>query len=421
MNQHLNGLIRAAEQAAVSGRWQEAEDLWRQVHGIDSTHPRALYSLGAHALQRGELPEAAALLRAGRAAAPEDPMIPVTLAVVLREQGDFDGEWDAIQDALVIDAYFLPALLAKAIAVERTGAVKAAVAHYRNALRVAPSPERWPGSLKPQLVHAQRRVDEYSASFAVYLDTQLASISEDLSRDEAARWREATSIMAGRSRPYLSDSNQLYVPRLPATPFYDRALFPWAEALEAQTDGIRDELQAALADQAEAFTPYITYQPGEPVNQWGDLNQSTRWSTYSLWRAGLRVEENLARCPKTAAALEDVEMADIGGLCPNAMFSALAPHTRIPPHTGETNARLVVHLPLVVPEHCLYRVGFDERRWRVGEALMFDDTLEHAARNDSDELRVVLIFDVWNPLLSLGERRMVTAMAAASRAFQADD
>lgn len=421
MNQQLNGLIRAAEQAAVSGQWREAEDLWRQVHAIDPAHPRALYSLGAHALQRGELPQAAALLRAGRAAAPGDAMMPVTLAVVLREQGDFDGEWEAIQDALVIDAYFLPALLARAIAVERTGAVKAAIAHYRNALRVAPPPERWPGSLRPQLVHAQRMVDEHSASFAAYLEAQLAGVGEGLSRDEAARWREATSIMAGRSRPYLSDSNQLYVPRLPAIPFYDRALFPWAEALEAQTDVIRDELQAALAEQAQAFTPYIAYQPGEPVNQWGDLNQSARWSTYSLWRGGLRVEENLARCPRTAAALEAVEMADIGGLCPNAMFSALAPHTQIPPHTGETNARLVVHLPLVVPDHCLFRVGFDERRWRVGETMMFDDTLEHEARNDSDELRVVLIFDAWNPLLSPGERRMVTAMAEAARAFHADD
>ena len=32
--------------------------------------------------------------------------------------------------------------------------------------------------------------------------------------------------------------------------------------------------------------------------------------------------------------------------------------------------------------------------------LIFDDTIEHEARNDSDELRVVLIFDLWNPLLT---------------------
>jgi aspartate beta-hydroxylase len=96
-------------------------------------------------------------------------------------------------------------------------------------------------------------------------------------------------------------------------------------------------------------------------------------------------------------------------------FSALAPHTEIPPHTGETNARLVVHLPLVVPEKCTYRVGFEHRTWKEGELLIFDDTIEHTARNDSDQLRVVLIFDVWNPLLAPEERDIVRALAAATR------
>ena len=100
------------------------------------------------------------------------------------------------------------------------------------------------------------------------------------------------------------------------------------------------------------------------------------------------------------------------------MFSALAPHTHIPPHNGETNARLVAHLPLIVPDGCKLRVGFEEREWRVGEVLVFDDTIEHEARNDSDELRVVLILDVWNPLLEPNEREMVKSLAAAARAFR---
>jgi aspartyl/asparaginyl beta-hydroxylase (cupin superfamily) len=77
----------------------------------------------------------------------------------------------------------------------------------------------------------------------------------------------------------------------------------------------------------------------------------------------------------------------------------------------------VVHLPLIVPEKCTYRVGFEHREWKVGEILVFDDTLEHTARNDSDELRVVLIFDVWNPLIPVAERPIVSAMAAAARGF----
>ena len=69
-----------------------------------------------------------------------------------------------------------------------------------------------------------------------------------------------------------------------------------------------------------------------------------------------------------------------------------------------------------VPD-CRYRVGFEERRWTVGELLIFDDSIEHEARNDSDELRVVLIFDVWNPLLEPAERDMVRALSRAEREF----
>ncbi len=78
---------------------------------------------------------------------------------------------------------------------------------------------------------------------------------------------------------------------------------------------------------------------------------------------------------------------------------------------------MVAHLPLIVPEGCTYRVGADQRGWTVGEILVFDDTIEHEARNDSDELRVVLIFDLWNPLLAPAERAMVQAIAAATRSF----
>ena len=93
----------------------------------------------------------------------------------------------------------------------------------------------------------------------------------------------------------------------------------------------------------------------------------------------------------------------------------------IPPHTGVTNTRLITHLGLIVPENCTFRVGNESRNWTRGKAWIFDDTIEHEARNASDELRVVLIFDVWNPYLSLAERDMVCALLAAQREYyQAD-
>jgi len=418
MNDRVELLAARAGQLANAGQWDEAERTWLEVRRLAPRHAKALFSLGVHALKRGDTAAAHELLREARKESPGDLLVLMMLVAACRQREDLAAEREAIEAALVQDPYFLPAMLAKASWLERTGAADAAATMFRHALTVAPPPDHWPDMLRPQLEHARQVVVERSGSFSAYLEQQLAGMRDALPASSRGRWREAASIMAGRSKPYHSECNQLHVPRLPEIPFFDREQFPWISALEARTAAIRAELQAALEADRDRFVPYIAYNPGEPVNQWQELNQSDRWSTLHLWRAGAPVQENLDRCPETARALALVDAADIGGLCPNAMFSALAPHTHIPPHNGETNARLVAHLPLIVPDGCKLRVGFEEREWRVGEVLVFDDTIEHEARNDSDELRVVLILDVWNPLLEPNEREMVKSLAAAARAFR---
>lgn len=416
----IDRLVDAATRAATEGRWQEAEQAWRRVLSLDSRHVRALYSVGVHAFQRGQLADALGALQAAQQAAPREPAIALSVARVLREQHDTWGEHQAIEAALAADPYFLPGLLAKADWLERSGNVKAAVPVYRNALKVAPPEPQWPPPLQVQLAHAQGLVRRFGKELAAFLEARTGACMHRLQPIEAQRWREAGAILAGTSQPYPSVSNQLTVPRLPAIPFFDRGQFAWVDALEAHTEAITAELRAALAGDEDEFGPYVAYAPGTPVNQWQELNHSRRWSSYFLWHNGAAVPAHHTRCPATTRVLEQVGMADIEGMCPNAMFSVLAPHTHIPPHTGDTNARLVVHLPLIVPEGCRYRVGFEHRRWKVGEVLIFDDSIEHEARNDSDELRVVLIFDIWNPLLSADEREMVRLMTRAQREFEFD-
>ena len=51
------------------------------------------------------------------------------------------------------------------------------------------------------------------------------------------------------------------------------------------------------------------------------------------------------------------------------MFSILEPRTRIPPHTGSNNVRTTVHLPLVVPRGCGFRVGAETRTLRGRQGL----------------------------------------------------
>lgn len=419
MNQSLGSLVQAAGLAASQGRWGDAEQLWKRVRALDPQHPQALYSLGVHAFRRGDLVEALGTLQAAHAAAPRDPVVLLSISVVLREQGDAAGELKAIEAALAIDPYFLSGLLAKASHLEKHRSARAAAEFYRSALQVAPPEPQWPAAMRGQLAHARSQVQRHGDELAEFLEQRMGTSMSALTAQEAQRWREVGAVISGRAPIYPSVSTRLQVPRLPAIPFFERSLFPWVDALEAQTGTITEELQALLErEQGKAgFRPYVAYPPGTPVNQWKELNHSQRWSSYFLWLNGEPQLDHQQACPRTTAALAAVEMADIGGLCPNAMFSALAPRTAIPPHHGETNARLVVHLPLIVPPRCRYRVGFEQRRWNVGEVLIFDDSIEHEARNDSDELRVVLIFDVWNPLLSVAEREMVRTVNAAAQEF----
>ncbi|MBP6299673.1 MAG: aspartyl/asparaginyl beta-hydroxylase domain-containing protein [Arenimonas sp.] len=418
MNPPINSIIQAASNAASQGRWGEAERLWMQVLSIDPNHPQALYSAGVHAFKRGQLDEALTQLKKANARAPKDLAILISIARVLREQGNAPGEMQAIEAALAIDPFFLVALLAKAKAYEQSGQLEMAIETYRNTLKTVPNESQWPASLHNQLTHGRKQVQQFGIQFADYLAQKMGQKLDALHPTEAQRWREAGAIFSGLSSAYPSVCNTLQVPRLPAIPFFEREQFAWVEAIESKTEVITEEMTAVMALQIDDFKPYIDYPPGTPVNQWHELNHSKRWSSYFLWLNGQPQHEHIQHCPETAKALAATGMADIGGLCPNAMFSALAPHTHIPPHHGETNARLVVHLPLIVPDHCSYRVGFEHRTWKVGEVLIFDDSIEHEARNDSDELRVVLIFDVWNPLLSSGERDMVRELSAAKREFR---
>jgi len=417
ISQNVNELVQAAGQAANFGQWQQAENLWNDVLQLEPSHPVALSSLGIHALKRGDVTQGLEHLQAARKGAPEDLFILMTLIDVYRAEGNANEERDTIDAALAVDPYCVPALLARGNWLEQYGSEARAASVYANAIRASPPQKNWPAGYRPQLEHARKVVDSNADKISTHLRQRMEKLQATLSPQDAERWNEAIAIRAGRSFPYTSDSNQLHVPRLPAIPFFDRVDFLFFDDLETKTDVIREELLEALRTDRDEFKPYIAYGSGQPVNQWKDLDHSDSWSALQFWKGGHPIQKNIDRCPVTAKALSDASMADISGLCPNALFSALAPKTHIPPHNGETNARLVAHLPLIIPDNCAIRVGFEERQWKVGEIIVFDDTIEHEAWNNSDELRVVLIFDVWNPLLSQTERKLVNALAEATRNF----
>jgi aspartyl/asparaginyl beta-hydroxylase (cupin superfamily) len=179
--------------------------------------------------------------------------------------------------------------------------------------------------------------------------------------------------------------------------------------LEAATPAIRAELEALL-DAGADFQPYIEDDRNRPHREFYGLHGNDSWTALYLWKDGQPVEEVAARCPQTMAALARVPMTRIGSRTPSVLFSKLTPGAHIPPHRGMLNCRLICHLPLIVPDGCWLRVGNETRSWNEGKLLIFDDSIQHEAKNDSGETRIILLFDVWRPELSEDERAGISAI-----------
>ena len=338
-------------------------------------------------------------------------------ALALRLIGDFRGSLAVLDDALAMQPYDFIALLAKAAMLEKLGGEKVAADTYRNALKIAPPRSQCPPALIAQIDHADSVVQRQAEALRDHMRSAVEDLRATLDPSTLDRFDEGLEIYAGVKAPPKQEPILLNYPRLPAIPFYDRTLFPWLGELEAATPVIQAELTALLEESFDDFAPYIAYPKGAPVNQWGELNHSRKWTSLWLWKDGEKQQSVCDRCPQTAALLESLPMARQESFAPTAVFSALQPHTHIPAHTGSANVRLLTHLPLILPGPARFRVGNTTREWKMGEAWVFDDTIEHEAWNDADEMRVILIFDIWNPYLTEAEQTLITAMMQAQRAF----
>ncbi|MEI9992409.1 MAG: aspartyl/asparaginyl beta-hydroxylase domain-containing protein [Rhizomicrobium sp.] len=411
----ITGLAGAAYDAMARGAFDNAERLWRQVLDLAPDDPRALLFLGQRRLQLRDPRGAAELLkRAAAAAAPKDPIPWLNLSFAYRALGDAPAEMAALQRSLAADPYCFLALLAQGDLQERSGNPRQAARIYANVLKIAPPEDKLVADVRARLDHARTVVAQTSKALDEFLEARLKDVGAVAA---SRRMDEARAALVGAGKIYKSEASLFHIPRLPAIPYFDRALFPWLATVEAATDAIREELLGLLRAKREGFAPYVQYGAGAPLHQWAELNNSPRWSALFLWKDGARVEENCALCPRTVAAMEAVPLARIPGGEPCVLFSALDPHTRIPPHAGISNARAVVHLPLIIPPGCHFRVGGETRAWKEGEAWVFDDTIEHEAWNDSDQLRVIMIFNVWNPFLDEAEHAAAAALVSGFYRF----
>lgn len=412
------------EQRAITalrlGHTKEAQSLWHEITKLAPNHAAAQTQLGQIAFRDGQFDAARECFQKAAAAEPENPRSWINLALAYQQLKDVSAEESAIFKALSADPYDLLALLMKGNLAERQGHMGVAAQAFGAASAVAPADGALHPELRGAVAHARSFAAEHQQRMAQFLDNYLSPYMSELGSHEIDRFKLSMDILLGRKRRFDPQPMRYFFPHLPTEEFYDRSHFPWLDDVEAATDDIREEFLKVLGQGNGPFEPYIQYTPDQPVAQWSQLNNSQQWSVFHLVKDGVPVQENALRCPRTMKVWEATPRPEQAAKTPVAFFSLLKPKTRIPPHVGASNARLIVHLPLIVPERCTYRVGNSVRPWETGKAWVFDDSVEHEAINDSDHLRVLLIFDTWNPYLNEAERQMISHMYRGLAEFSTD-
>jgi len=374
---------------------------------VSHSHAQA----GIEALRRGDARKARESFERIVATGQADASAYLGLAHACASLKDHSAALTAVNRALALEPRNLRALVMMGDCLATAGDDRAAASHYRAAVNAAPPPNQLPAELRQEISRAESMCERYAAQFETFLRGRLAARGFAEGRS-SARFSDSLDIQTGRKRIYLQEPRQYFFPELPQIQFYARTHFPWLDKLEAATHDMRAELREVLKEES-AFKPYVEPTPRRPqIDNLGLLNNPA-WSAFYLWKHGELVAQNAARCPMTVNALADVPFARVKNRSPSVLFSLLRPGAHIPPHTGEVNTRLVCHLPLVVPEKCRFRVGNDIRTVVEGKAWVFDDTIEHEAWNDSDRTRVILLFEIWRPELTVEERALVSAMFEA--------
>lgn len=180
---------------------------------------------------------------------------------------------------------------------------------------------------------------------------------------------------------------------VPNDPVLDVRDFAWTQGLRDAWQAIRAEA-SAVALVGHAAPSLATISPDHR-----SIAEVNKWRSFFLWGYGYPIDDNLARCPQTKAAIERIPGLN------SAFFSILAPGTHIPAHRGVTKGLITCHLGLFVPRDGDARMRVHDRivRWAEGETLVFDDTYDHEVWNDTEGTRVVLLIQVERPLKNPGK------------------
>ena len=170
--------------------------------------------------------------------------------------------------------------------------------------------------------------------------------------------------------------------------FHDAYYFPVAKELEDNFVDIQAEIKGLLKRYNE-FAPFQSISPDQTY-----ISNDDRWRMFFFKAAGVNFGRNKNYAPKTMAILD--KYPDII----SAYISVLGPYKMLNPHEGPWSGILRMHLGVVIPgnNECTLVNGGEPYHWQEGKTVLFDDTYEHVAINDTDQIRAILFLDIMRPL-----------------------
>ncbi|MFZ5608608.1 MAG: aspartyl/asparaginyl beta-hydroxylase domain-containing protein [Pseudomonadota bacterium] len=410
-------MLEDAEVKALSGKTVEAAALHEAILARDPKSKPSLSFLAQEAVTQGRYDEAIALVERFIAEEPDEALHRHSLGLCHAAKRDFASAARAFREAIDIDQRNPLSYLLYGTALAQMGEGMRAAAAASAAFQLDPglAVVKDMSDVAPviassiQLGRDLLKAAMQSLHQAAINDTAKRFPGEKLERVAGALW--PTSQDSPKFKDPLQRPSVFYMPDLKPRAVYERGSFRWITDLEAASDDIIAEYDANAAKATSVFA----LEPHLGVKL--EVGGQEAWQAVYLYRNTQAVTENLALFPKTAAILKSLPLAQLGGQPVNAYFSILAPGARIPAHCGQVNSHVTVHLPLHVTDEASLKIGGKTHHHRPGKAFVFDDSFEHSAANDGSKPRVVLIFEVWNPQLSLAERAAVEASFARRKAW----
>ena len=207
---------------------------------------------------------------------------------------------------------------------------------------------------------------------------------KSLNRPMRKRVKKFGKRMTRRIAAYQSKQSLV-----PDVPFPDVDQFPFLKEFEDRWEEIAEEARGVLKFRDE-IPGFEEISPDQYR-----IAQKRSWKTFILYGFGQKLPRNTKHAPVTTEILSRVPNIQ------TAWYSILAPGYHIPAHTGVTKGILRAHLGLIIPkdrDNCKIRVGDQFHHWKEGTVVVLDDTYDHEVWNDTDEERVILLFDFDRPM-----------------------